>query len=77
MQIDYIDTCPDVLRQMTTEQLLSLGASRFAYLKCSILDGELAFLIVRADGVPVEVVDAMETAAQRAVENGFSFVTVH
>jgi hypothetical protein len=62
---------------MTAEQLLSLGTSQVVYLKPIMLDGERAFLIYRADGMSLEIVDAIEIAVERAAENGCSLVTVH
>jgi hypothetical protein len=77
MQLNPIDSAACALRQMTAVQLLYLGTRQVAYLKVGMFEGEQAFLIYGADGVPLEVVDAMETAMEVVAENGLSFVSVH
>jgi hypothetical protein len=77
MQLYLTDNTAPALRQMTAGQLLYLGTRQVAYLKVGSLDGEPAFLIYGADGAPLEVVDAIETAMEVVAESGLRFVTVH
>jgi hypothetical protein len=63
--------------QMTAVQLLYLGAGHVAYLKVGMFEGEQGCMIYSADGAPLEMVDAIETAIKLVAENGLSFVTVH
>jgi hypothetical protein len=66
-----------VLRQITAEQLLHLGARQVVYLKVGLHDGELAFMLYSADGTPLAMVDTVEKAVETAAEHGLSFVAVH
>jgi hypothetical protein len=65
------------LRQMTVEQLLMLGTRQIVYLKTGMHDGELAFVLHGANGVPLIAVYDIETAMEMAAENGLCFATVH
>jgi len=49
---------------MTVEQLLQLGTRQVVYLKAGLHDGEVAFVLYRADGIPLVAVDDMETAVE-------------
>jgi hypothetical protein len=40
-------------------------------------DGEVAFVLYRADGIPLIAVDDVETAVERVAEKGLSFATIH
>jgi hypothetical protein len=40
-------------------------------------DGEMAFVLYRADGVPLIAVYDMETAVEMVAENGLRFATIH
>ena len=64
------------LRQMTVEQLLQLGTRQVVYLKAGMHDGEMAFVLYRADGIPLVAVDDMETAVEMVAENGLRFATI-
>jgi hypothetical protein len=64
-------------RQMTAAQLLYLGTGQVAYLKVGIFEGEQVCMIYGADGAPLEMVDAIETAIRVIAENGLSFVSVN
>ena len=63
--------------KMTIEQLLQLGTRQVVYLKAGMHDGEMAFVLYRADGIPLVAVDDMETAAEMVAENGLRFATIH
>jgi hypothetical protein len=65
------------LRQMTAEQLLHLGTRQVVYLKARMHDGELAFILYGADGIPLVTVDTVESAVEMVAERGLGFVAVH
>jgi hypothetical protein len=65
------------LRQMTAQQLLQLGARQVVYLKAGMHDGERLFVLYGADGSPLAIADAVETAAELAAGHGLAFVSVH
>ena len=65
------------LRRMTVEQLLQLGTSQVVYLRAGMRDGKLAFMLYGADGLPLALVDDVETAVEMVVENGLCFATVN
>lgn len=65
------------MRQMTVEQLLQLGRHQVVYLKTGMHNGEMAFVLYRADGIPLMAADDMETAVEVAAENGLRFATIH
>jgi hypothetical protein len=65
------------LRQITHEQLLHLGTRQAVYLRTGIRDGEQAFVLYRADGTPLVVVDDVETAVEMAATHGLGIVTIH
>ena len=64
-------------RHMTVEQLLQLGTRQVVYLRAGMHDGKQAFMLYGADGLPLALVDDVETAVEMVVENGLSFATVH
>ena len=47
------------------------------YLRSGIRDGEQAFVLYRADGTPLVVVDDVETAVEMAATHGLGIVTIH
>jgi hypothetical protein len=65
------------VRQMTAQQLLQLGTRQVVYLRVGIHDGERLFLLYGADGSPLAIADAVETAAEIAARHGLAFATVH
>jgi hypothetical protein len=65
------------LRQMTPEQLLHLGSRQVAYLRSSICDGEVAFVLFGADGAPLVIAGDVETAVKIAADHGLAFATIH
>ena len=62
---------------MTIKQLLQLGTRQGVYLRAGMHDGKLAFMLYGADGLPVALVDDVETAVDMVAENGLSFATIH
>ena len=75
--IDAADQKTAALRQMSVKQLLHLGTRQVAYLKSGIRNGELLFMVYRADGTPLVMVDAVQTAVEMAAQHGLGFVAVH
>lgn len=65
------------LRQMTPEQLLHLGTRQVAYLRTSICDGQVAFVLFGADGEPLVIAGDIETAVKIAADHGLAFATIH
>ena len=65
------------LRQTTVEQLLQLGTRQVVYLRAGMRDGKLGFMLYGADGLPLALVDDVETAVEMVVENGLCFATVN
>ena len=65
------------LRQMTPEQLLHLGSRQVAYLRSSMCDGEIAFVLFGADGAPLVITGDVETAVKIAANHGLAFATIH
>jgi hypothetical protein len=65
------------LRQMTADQLLDLGTRQVVYLRTGTCDGERLFVLYGADGVPLAMVDDVETAVEVAAEHDLEFVAVH
>jgi hypothetical protein len=65
------------LRQMSSEELRSLGTRQVVYLRSGMRNGELAFVVYSADGTPLIVVDAVETALEMVSEQGLGFVAIH
>ena len=77
IMIDAGDLTTTTLRKMTIEQLRHLGTRQVVYLRSGICDGEQAFAVYGADGIPLVVVDDVDTAVALAAERGFGFVAVH
>jgi hypothetical protein len=57
--------------------LLQLGTRQVVYLKAGMHDGEMAFVLYRADWIPLVAVDDVETAMELAAESGLRFATIH
>jgi hypothetical protein len=66
-----------MMQEDPVEQFRYLGLRRIVYLKAGMLNGERAFVIYSADGIALEVVDAMDTALEKVALSGFSLVAVH
>ena len=67
----------DTLHGISTEQLRYLGTRHLVYLKALVRNGESTFVIYGADGTPLEAVDAVETAFEKAALNGLCLVAIH
>jgi hypothetical protein len=65
------------LRQITAEQLLHLGTLQVSYLNGVTHEGERVFVLYGADGVPLAVVDTVESATETAAELRLELITVH
>ena len=65
------------LRQMTADELLDLGTRQVVYLRAGTCNGERLFVLYGADGVPLVMVDEVETAVEIAAERGLKFIAVH
>jgi hypothetical protein len=74
---DVGDQRTATLRRMSAEQLLHLGTRQVVYLKAGIRDGEPAFVLYGADGIPLAVVDSIESAAEMVADHGLGFVAIH
>jgi hypothetical protein len=71
------DPRTSALRQMTAEQLLSLGVDQVVYLRGGVCDGEMRFVLFGADGAPLARTDAVEIAMEMAAEQGLKFIAIH
>jgi hypothetical protein len=76
-KIGVEDQTTAALRSITPEQLLHLGTRQVVYLRVGWRDGELTFAVYGADGVPLVVVDDVDSAVAMAAERGLGFVAVH
>ena len=74
---DSRDQMIAALRHITAEQLRHLGTRQVVYLKAGMHDGELAFMLYGADGVPLVTVDTVDAAVEMVAEHGLGFVAVH
>ncbi|EHH69241.1 DUF1150 family protein [Gluconobacter morbifer] len=63
------EVLPADLRQITGQQLRTLGLSQLAYVKSVIHDGELVVAIHAADGTPMAVADDEESALDAILEH--------
>jgi len=65
------------VRHMSTAQFRRLGVRSVVYLRSGLLNGEVAYAIHAADGIPMAVVDDVDAAVSLANEHGMAFVAVH
>lgn len=65
------------VRHMTTTQLRSLGVRSVVYLRSAMIDGQMAYAIHGADGLPMAVVEDIDLAVELVCENGMAFVAIH
>jgi hypothetical protein len=77
MMIGAGDRRSAALRQMSAEQFLHLGTRHVVYLRSGMRDGELVFVLYGADGTPLVMVDAVETAVEMAAEHGLGLAAIH
>jgi hypothetical protein len=74
---DSCDRTIAALRHITVEELRHLGTHHLVYLKAGTCNGAQAFAVFGADGTPLVVVDAVETAVIMVGRHGLDFVTLH
>ena len=72
-----VDVLVDDVRHMTTAQFRRLGVRSVVYLRAGLMNGEMAFAIHAADGIPMAVVEDVDIAVALACEHGMAFVAVH
>ncbi len=72
-----VDAVAEDIRHMTTVQLRCLGVRSVVYLRSGTVDGEMAYAIHAADGIPMAVVEDIDAAVALACEHGMAFVAVH
>jgi hypothetical protein len=72
-----VDVLEDDVRHMTTAQFRRLGVRSVVYLRAGLMNGEMAFAIHAADGIPMAVVEGVDSAVALACEHGMAFVAVH
>jgi hypothetical protein len=69
--------CVAYPHELSTIQLLYLGAGQVAYFKVGVFHGEHGCMIFSADGDPLEMVETIEAAIELVAEKGLCFVRVH
>ena len=62
---------------MSTAQFRRLGVRSVVYLRSGLLNGEVAYAIHAADGIPMAVVDDVDAAVALGNEHGMASVAVH
>jgi hypothetical protein len=72
-----VDVSADDVRHMTQAQFRRLGVRSVVYLRAGLMNGEMAFAIHAADGIPMAVVEDVDSAVELACEHGMAFVAVH
>jgi hypothetical protein len=74
---DAGDLIPGAQHQMTVEQLRYLGTRQVVYLRGGTCDGEIVYLIHSADGIPIVMVEDIETAMAMIARQDLTIVAVH
>jgi hypothetical protein len=72
-----VDPLADDVRNMTAAQLRRLGVPMVVYLRVGTMDGEVAYAIHAADGIPMAVVPDVDSAVALVCQHGMAFVAVH
>ena len=72
-----VDPLTDDVRHMTTAQFRRLGVPLVVYLRVGTMDGEVAYAIHAADGIPMAVVPDVDSAVSLVCQHGMAFVAVH
>jgi hypothetical protein len=62
---------------MSVDQLLDLGTRQVVYRRDGTCNGKRRLVLYGADGVPLVMVDDVETAVEIAAEHGLKFIAVH
>ena len=65
------------IRNLTQEQLMSLGMADLAYVKRVVVDGETAFAIHAADGSPMALAADRDLALAASVQHEMRPALVH
>ena len=65
------------IRNLTQEQLMSLGMADLAYVKRVVVDGETAFAIHAADGSPMALAADRDLAMAAIVQHEMRAALVH
>jgi hypothetical protein len=72
-----VATAAEFVHDLTTKWFLRVGASSVMYFRSRMVEGDLAYAIHSADGVPVSVVEDIDAATILASDYGMAGVTVH
>jgi hypothetical protein len=64
-------------RHMTTDELRGLGTHQVIYLRAGRRDGEWPVALYGADGVPLVIVDDIDTAVEFTDEYDLKIIAVH
>jgi len=67
----------DDVRCMTLAQFRRLGMRSIVYLRPNVLNGQLAFVVHAADGLPMAALQDIDSAVALASEHGVVLVAVH
>jgi hypothetical protein len=62
---------------MTTDELRGLGTHQVIYLRAGRRDGEWPVALYGADGVPLVIVDDIDTAVEFTDEYDLKIIAVH
>ncbi len=65
------------LRQMTQQQLATLGVSQIAYVKPVVVNGGQGYAIHAADGTPMAVTDDRDVAMAAILQHEMHPLSVH
>jgi hypothetical protein len=65
------------VHNMTSAQFRRLGVPSVVYLRVGTMDGEVAYAIHAADGIPMAVVSDLDAAVSLVCQHGMAFVAVH
>ena len=72
-----VETPVDDVRCMTLAQFRRLGVRSIVYLRPDVLNGQLAYVIHAADGLPMAALEDIDSAVALASEHGVVLVAVH
>ncbi len=72
-----VDVPAEDVRHMSAAQFRRLGVRSLVYLRAGLLNGEMAYAIHAADGIPMAVVADVDEAVALASQHGMAFVAVH
>ena len=65
------------IRNLTVEQLASLGMAQFAYVKPVLMNGVVAYAIHAADGTPMALAGDRDLAVAAILEHDLTPTLVH